>query len=39
MIKTTDYDYDLPYYFISDLGNFCDDIVEKTFYRTKDEFK
>lgn len=32
-------DYDKNYYFIENLTDVCDEIVEKTFYRTKDVFK
>ena len=32
-------DYDKNHYFIENLTDVCDEIVEKTFYRTKDVFK
>lgn len=39
LVAKINYDYDKAYYFKSNLEEFCDEIVEKTFYRTKDEFK
>lgn len=39
LISKINYDYDTLYFFKEDLKAVCDEVIEKTFYRTKDVFK
>lgn len=39
LVAKINHDFDTNYYFKVDLKNFCDEILEKTFYRKKDVFK
>lgn len=38
LVARINHDYDTNYYFIEELSNFCEKVVEKTYYRTKKEF-